>query len=294
MAGLGLALLVVASCGAQAQSSRERLLGTLTTREARPDEAGAVAARMLADALTALEQGDIMLGRRRLEVLVERFPDSLAASSARHELGRLYRDQTLTGRTQEESARPRWLSPAPPPTPTARETATRPGSTEAPPVEVRSAADDRRLQALARDFQIAAGDRVFFAEASADLGAKPRAVLAAQARWLLRHSDIAIVIEAHADDHGSREQNIELSERRGLAVRDRLIEEGVEAGRIKVRALGRDMPVATCPAAECAAQNRRVITSIGSGSAAASERPRAVSPDLATGLGQVDRIDVRR
>src|SRR5262245_53939004 len=50
------------------------------------------------------------------------------------------------------------------------------------------------------DFQLAAGDRVFFSESSAVLGARARAALAAQAAWLMAHSTLSVTVEGHADD----------------------------------------------------------------------------------------------
>jgi len=43
-------------------------------------------------------------------------------------------------------------------------------------------------------------------------------------------------------------------------VRQRLIEEGVEASRISIVAAGRTQRVATCTAPDCTSQNRRAIT----------------------------------
>ncbi|MDX2158336.1 MAG: OmpA family protein [Hyphomicrobiaceae bacterium] len=269
--------------------SREIHLGTVTTRGTADYDAARAAAEMLADALIALEQGDVMLGRRRLEVLVERYPHSLAASSARRELGRIYNDQSVASTYRGGQA-------------PAREPVA-PGVRIEPPVrtieasiessaQTRQPTDYRRQQALAHDFQTTAGDRVFFADSSTDLGARARTVLVAQARWLSRHADQPVAIEAHADDRGSRELNVELAQRRGAAVRDRLIEEGVAPSRITVRAYGNDQPIATCSAPECAAQNRRVVTSIGLDHDIGEEARDRARPSLATaGRGRIGSSD---
>ncbi len=243
--------------------SRERLLGTFTTgsgagQDDRADD-GRAAADLLAEGISALDRGDVMLGRRYLEDVIARFPDSLAARSAQRDLKHFFADRSSAQRVDR---------PTPSPLLGTRDrTSTPQEQRQSPADESRRAPAgngqrERVQRALALDFLLAAGDRVFFGEANANLGARARTVLAAQSVWLKRHGDLPIVIEAHSDDRGSRDFNISLSQRRGEIVRDRLIEEGIAAERIVIRAHGNDQPIATCKSPECAAQNRRVVTSI--------------------------------
>ena len=265
------------------EQPRERLLGTFETRvpreatELKGSDAGHAATRMLADAMHAFESGEVMLGRRRLEVLVERYPDTLAASTARQELGRLYIERRAVLGESAESRTVPWTAEAPAPVARAERAnrdalnGARLSATASPDASLdregqgrrQRLQDERRGQLLARDFQSTAGDRVFFGETDAELGARARAVLVAQARWLAAHSDLNVEIEAHADDNSSPAFNFKLAERRGKAVVDRLIAEGVAAGQITLKVYGSERPVATCAASECAAQNRRVVTLIG-------------------------------
>jgi peptidoglycan-associated lipoprotein len=270
--GLALAaiMLVLTVPGGALAQSREVLLGTITAGEPTSTRDRGRAAELLADGMSALERGDVMLGRRRLEVLVERYPDSAAAAVARGELGALYSNPPSpdwTGRDGDlarQSADGAEAEPLEQKDLSARPFSGREPARDLPLARQRQLEDDRRLQVLALEFQTSAGDRVFFAESSADLGAKARAVLAAQARWLTRHPELPITVEAHADDHlGNRELDIRLAEKRGQAVRERLLEEGIAADRVTVLAFGRDRPVATCNSPECAVQNRRVVTRIG-------------------------------
>lgn len=106
------------------------------------------------------------------------------------------------------------------------------------------------------------GDRVFFGSGSAEIGARARAVLAAQAEWLMRQPQLRLTVEGHADDGGSTEQNVKLSAERATVVRDRLVAEGVEARRIATSARGREDRTAVCVEPACTAQNRRVVTII--------------------------------
>ena len=105
-----------------------------------------------------------------------------------------------------------------------------------------------------------AGDRIFFSSGSAELGTRARMALAAQAQWLIRWHEFEAAVEGHADEPGAEEENVALSRERAEAVRQRLIEEGVEASRISIVAAGRTQRVATCTAPDCTSQNRRAVT----------------------------------
>lgn len=273
---------------------REVLLGTVTTGSVPSRERTWAAAQLLAEGFSSLERGDIMLGRRHLEMLVEAYPETLSAKTARSQLEALYADRRDGGAPGPGAGRelPRWLPPehdVPAAVPgddgRLRPRLYREAADQGQISRQRHSQDERRLQTIGHEFQTIAGDRVFFAETSADLGARARTVLAAQARWIAGHAGLEVTIEAHADDHqGDRERDTTLAQRRGQAVRERLIEEGVDPGRITVRAYGRDRPVATCNSPECAAQNRRVVTRVGGGTERDTEAGRRLeAPAFATG-----------
>src|SRR5690242_12024282 len=80
------------------------------------------------------------------------------------------------------------------------------------------------MPSLAAEFLSAVGDRVFFGDASAELGSRGRVALEAQAAWLARHPDLSIVVEGHADDMGGDAHNIDISRKRAEAVRRRLMQ----------------------------------------------------------------------
>ena len=105
-----------------------------------------------------------------------------------------------------------------------------------------------------------AGDRVFFSVGSAELGARARSALAAQAQWLNRWHEFEVAIEGHADEPGTDAENLQLSATRADAVRQRLLAEGVDARRLVVVAQGRSQRVAICADPDCNAQNRRTVT----------------------------------
>jgi peptidoglycan-associated lipoprotein len=117
----------------------------------------------------------------------------------------------------------------------------------------------------AEDFSANIGDRVFFEADSTVLTDEGKAGLLKQAAWLKEYSDVAVQIEGHADERGTREYNISLSARRATNVRNFLISQGISAKRVSSIAYGKERPAQSCDAEECWSQNRRGVTVITSG-----------------------------
>ncbi|MCH2164222.1 MAG: OmpA family protein [Marinovum sp.] len=109
------------------------------------------------------------------------------------------------------------------------------------------------------------GDRVFFEVDQAVLTTQGRATLDAQATWLMTNADYFATIEGHADEQGTREYNIGLSNRRAAAARDYLVAQGVPASRLTTVGFGKERPVAVCSEESCYAQNRRSVTILTGG-----------------------------
>ncbi|MDC0738779.1 peptidoglycan-associated lipoprotein Pal [Cognatishimia sp. SS12] len=127
---------------------------------------------------------------------------------------------------------------------------------------VPGSANDPRSPAY---FQQAIGDRVLFPVDQSTLTDEGRAVLTAQAGWLMTNSDYLAVIEGHADEQGTREYNLALGARRANAVREYLIEQGVAGNRLKTLSYGKERPIEICSLEACYAQNRRAVTIISAG-----------------------------
>jgi peptidoglycan-associated lipoprotein len=104
------------------------------------------------------------------------------------------------------------------------------------------------------------GDSVQFALDRYDLTPEAEATLQRQAALLQRHPQVAVTIEGHADERGTREYNLALGERRADTVRNYLIALGIPSDRIAVISYGKERP--ECPEASegCWAKNRRGVT----------------------------------
>ena len=112
----------------------------------------------------------------------------------------------------------------------------------------------------ARDFITRAGDIVYFSTDSTALTPEAQQTLTGQARWLRQYSHHAITVEGHADERGTREYNIALGAKRAQAVRQFLVQQGIQAARIRTVSYGKERPVAVCNDISCWSQNRRAQT----------------------------------
>jgi peptidoglycan-associated lipoprotein len=111
-----------------------------------------------------------------------------------------------------------------------------------------------------RDFITKAGDLVYFSTDSVDLSQESQQTLTNQVRWLQQYSENGIMIEGHADERGTREYNIALGAKRAQAVRNFLVQHGINPSRIRTASFGKERPVAVCNDISCWSQNRRAQT----------------------------------
>ncbi len=121
-----------------------------------------------------------------------------------------------------------------------------------------------------QEFNARIGDTVRYEVDSSELTAEGRSILNGQAIWLRQYSSYPITIEGHADERGTREYNIALGARRAETTKNFLIAQGINAGRIRTISYGKERPVAVCDDITCWSQNRRTVTVLDGGGAAAS------------------------
>jgi len=112
------------------------------------------------------------------------------------------------------------------------------------------------------DFVVNVGDRVLFGYDSYELSPESRMVLDNQAAWLAQYPAIAVSIEGHADERGTREYNLALGERRANAVKNYLVALGVSPSRVSTVSYGKERPAVPGANESAWAQNRRSVTDV--------------------------------
>lgn len=92
----------------------------------------------------------------------------------------------------------------------------------------------------------------------AELQPANKELLSRIAGILMTSSDYTVSVNGHTDDVGSVEYNMDLSERRALAVRDYFVESGIDDSILTVEAFGKSQPLVEGSSDEARAKNRRV------------------------------------
>lgn len=120
----------------------------------------------------------------------------------------------------------------------------------------------RRLEYLElretdRGVVVTLGD-VLFASGETTLEPEAEARLQDVVDLLASEPGKQIRIEGHTDSTGSASANMRISRQRAEAVRDALVDLGIEAERIQAVGMGEDFPIASNESADGRSQNRRV------------------------------------
>ena len=106
------------------------------------------------------------------------------------------------------------------------------------------------------------GDRVFFGYDKYTLTDKSRAILDMQLAWLNSNPSAKVIISGHCDERGTREYNLALGERRASAVKDYLVQLGLNPSRVRTISWGKERPVALGSMDSSYTQNRRSVTEV--------------------------------
>jgi len=158
--------------------------------------------------------------------------------------------------------KPTTVPPPPPPAETPRTTPTPPPPPPAPPREntqPRVPTEDeifagKTIEQLNAEKPLA--DAYFDLDSQAIRG-DARGVLQKDADWMKRWGSTKVLVEGHGDSRGSAEYNLALGERRATAVRDYLVNLGIQADRISIVSKGKEAPVCSEENESCWQQNRR-------------------------------------
>ena len=103
-------------------------------------------------------------------------------------------------------------------------------------------------------------DRVFFEFDRYDLSDEARQILQRHARWMKEYPKVYLSVEGHADERGTREYNLALSERRANAARDYLIALGISPARLTAVGYGKERPAVLGTGQLVWSQNRRTVS----------------------------------
>jgi peptidoglycan-associated lipoprotein len=90
-----------------------------------------------------------------------------------------------------------------------------------------------------------------------DLTENARQILAGHARILKDNALVKILIEGHCDERGTIEYNLTLGDRRAAAVRDYLVNYGIDPSRISTISYGEERPLDPRHDEEAWGKNRR-------------------------------------
>lgn len=107
---------------------------------------------------------------------------------------------------------------------------------------------------------VSIGDTVFFPFDSFALDGQAQETLDRQAALLMRNASVAVTVEGHTDERGTREYNLALGERRATAVKDYLVAFGINPGRIRTISYGEERPAVVGSNEAAWAKNRRAVT----------------------------------
>jgi outer membrane protein OmpA-like peptidoglycan-associated protein len=101
-------------------------------------------------------------------------------------------------------------------------------------------------------------DGVNFATGSSELLEGSKLVLNKVVQTLIDYPEMQLAISGHTDNRGAKEMNMRLSLARAKSVRQYLINQGVQPGRLTAEGFAFDRPIATNQTAEGRLKNRRI------------------------------------
>lgn len=100
-------------------------------------------------------------------------------------------------------------------------------------------------------------DDIIFDSDSYILNAKSKHILNGLSGYLMKNSHLKFAINGHTDDLGDDEKNRQLSQNRSDAVKNYLVEKGIEADRLKAKGFGESKPKFPNTSEANRAKNRR-------------------------------------
>lgn len=111
-----------------------------------------------------------------------------------------------------------------------------------------------------QDFVARAGEKVNFDYDQYSLSMDSKMTIQRQALWLKMFPEVAITVEGHCDERGTRKYNFALGERRSNAVKRYLVASGISSSRIDTVSYGKEKPAVAGHNKASWAENRRAVS----------------------------------
>lgn len=89
------------------------------------------------------------------------------------------------------------------------------------------------------------------------------ATVRTNAQWMKDNPDKIVILEGHCDERGSRKYNLRLGDRRVRRVKELMIENGADEGKLAIMSYGEERPVDTEHNEKAWRKNRRVEFVLG-------------------------------
>lgn len=116
---------------------------------------------------------------------------------------------------------------------------------------------EERARAAMSAVRAAFATAIYFDLDQSELKSDARSILEAKLPLLRANANVRIRIAGHADDRGSDDYNVALSQRRAASAKRFLVDQGIPADRIDVVGFGEERPAAMGTGEENWARNRR-------------------------------------
>lgn len=102
-------------------------------------------------------------------------------------------------------------------------------------------------------------DTVYFSYDSSEITPEMKAIIDKHMNFLLKHSDIKVILEGHTDERGANSYNVVLGEKRAQAVKDIIIEAGVPDTQIEIISYGELKPLGSGGNESSWSKDRRAV-----------------------------------
>ncbi|GEM_PF-1807606 len=122
-------------------------------------------------------------------------------------------------------------------------------------VEAKADARDEFTAMAEKEGRLAA---IYFEFDSSTVRDDMKPALDKNTEWLRKRQDVKVEIQGHADEKGTTEYNIALSERRAQGIKKYLADSGINEARISTISYGEERPADLGHTEEAWAKNRRV------------------------------------